>query len=103
GRKRYENHGRLGIWDGLVDRMLTLLVRRKVRAGFGGRLKALVSGGAPLNYDIGLFFTALGIRLLQGYGQTEAAPVISCNTPADNRIETVGPPVEGVELRIAED
>ena len=61
--------------DTLVDR----LVRDKVRARFGGRLKAMVSGGAPLNFDVGIFFSALGLRLLQGYGQTEAAPVISCN------------------------
>ena len=46
---------------------------------FGGRLKAMVSGGAPLNIQVGIFFTALGLRLLQGYGQTEAGPVISCN------------------------
>jgi long-chain acyl-CoA synthetase len=103
GRKRYENPARLGFGERLADAVLTLLVRRKVRAGFGGRLKALVSGGAPLNYDIGLFFTALGVRLLQGYGQTESAPVISCNKPSYNRIDTVGPPMEGVELRIAED
>ena len=103
GRKRYENRGRLKLSERLLDIVLTLLVRRKVRAGFGGRLKALVSGGAPLNYDIGLFFTALGVRLLQGYGQTESAPVVSCNTPVHNRIDTVGPPMEDVEIRIAED
>ena len=51
-------------------RPLDRLVRAKVRARFGGRLKALVSGGAPLNHDIGVFFTALGLKLLQGYGQT---------------------------------
>ena len=78
-------------------------MRRKVAARFGGRLKAMVSGGAPLNYDIGVFFTALGLRLLQGYGQTEAAPVVSCNPPGDNRIATVGPPLAGVEVRIADD
>ena len=103
GRKRYEDHAGLTIGDRLIDPLLTRLVRRKVQAGFGGRLKALVSGGAPLNYDIGLFFTALGVRILQGYGQTESAPCISCNPPGRNRIETVGPPLEGVELRIADD
>ena len=103
GRKRYENIDRLTIGERLTDALLTKLVRRKVQAGFGGRLKALVSGGAPLNYDIGLFFTALGIRILQGYGQTESAPCITCNPPGHNRIDSVGPPMKDVELRIADD
>jgi long-chain acyl-CoA synthetase len=80
-----------------------LTVRRKLRQRFGGRLKAWVSGGAALNPDIGLFFLALGVPLLQGYGQTEASPVISANPPRRIKIETVGPPLEGVEVRIAED
>lgn len=103
GRKRYERNQRLSVAERLTDVLLTKLVRRKVQAGFGGRLKALVSGGAPLNYDIGMFFTALGIRILQGYGQTESAPCISCNPPTQFRIDTVGPPMKDVELRIAED
>ena len=70
---------------------------------FGGRLKAFVSGGAPLNQDIAQFFTALGLKILQGYGQTEAAPVVSCNYPDHNKLHTVGPPLEGVEVKIAED
>jgi len=102
GTRRYEN-GRLGPVDSILDAVLDRLVRQKVRARFGGRLRALVSGGAPLNYDIGLFFTALGVPILQGYGQTEAAPVISCNPPGRARIETVGPPLYGVEVRIADD
>src|SRR3546814_9051599 len=64
----------------------------------------MVSGGAPLNSDVGLFFQSLGLTLLQGYGQTEASPVISCNRPgAGIRMDTVGPPMKGVEVRIAED
>src|SRR5207247_350956 len=77
--------------------------RDKVRARFGGRLKAMISGGAPLNPEIGSFFLALGVELLQGYGQTEAAPVVACNPPNRIRIDTVGPPLDGVEVRIAED
>jgi long-chain acyl-CoA synthetase len=103
GRARYEAPGSLGVADRLQDAVLTLLVRRKVAKRFGGRLKAMVSGGAPLNYDVGLFFTALGIRLLQGYGQTESAPVISCNPATGNKIEAVGPPLHNVEVRIADD
>ena len=103
GRKRYEGAEGLTLSERMTDALLTLLVRRKVKAGFGGRLKALVSGGAPLNYDIGTFFTALGIRILQGYGQTESAPCISCNPPTHFRINSVGRPMKDVELRIADD
>jgi long-chain acyl-CoA synthetase len=78
-------------------------VRAKLRRRFGGRLKAMVSGGAPLNPEIGGFFLALGVRLLQGYGQTEAAPVIACNSPLRIKIDTVGPPLDGVKVRIADD
>jgi len=102
GRRRYET-GRLGPVDSIIDAVLDRLVRRKVQARFGGRLRALVSGGAPLNYEIGLFFTALGVPILQGYGQTEAAPVVSCNPPGRIKIETVGPPLDGVEVEIAGD
>jgi len=103
GRRRYENPGSLGLGERVTDLVLDRLVRAKVRARFGGRLKALVSGGAPLNYDVGVFFTALGMRLLQGYGQTESAPVVSCNPPHRNKIDTVGPPLDGVTVRIADD
>jgi long-chain acyl-CoA synthetase len=78
-------------------------VRDKVRGRFGGRLKALVSGGAPLNPDIGIFFTALGLCLLQGYGQTESAPLISVNRPNKVKMHTVGPPVVDVKVKFAED
>jgi len=79
-------------------------LRPKVRAQFGGRLKAMVSGGAPLNPEIGVFFAGLGITLLQGYGQTETGPVISCNRPkAGVKMDTVGPPLTGVEVKIAPD
>jgi long-chain acyl-CoA synthetase len=103
GRKKYENSGSLGPVERLVDLVAELLVRRKVRQRFGGRLKALVSGGAALNYEIGLFFTALGVRLLQGYGQTEASPVVSANRPFRIKLHTVGPPLKGLEARIAAD
>ena len=103
GRKKYETEGRLGGIERIQDRVLDKLVRDKVRARFGGRLKVLVSGGAPLNPDIGMFFTALGLRLLQGYGQTETAPLISVNRPSGPKMHTVGPPVLDTEVKIAED
>jgi long-chain acyl-CoA synthetase len=87
----------------LLDPLLERTVRNKVRARFGGRLKAMVSGGAPLNPEIGSFFLALGVTLLQGYGQTEAAPVVCCNPPGRIRIDSVGPPLDGVTVRIDDD
>ena len=90
--------------DKPLDFLLEHTLRPKVRARFGGRIKAMVSGGAPLNPEIGIFFDAMGLTLLQGYGQTEAGPVISCNRPsAGIAMDTVGPPLRGVDVRIAED
>jgi long-chain acyl-CoA synthetase len=103
GRKRYEDPGSLTLKEKLLDRVCDLTVRGKVKARFGGRLKAFVSGGAALNYEIGIFFLALGIRLLQGYGQTECSPVITCNRPKRIRIDTVGPVFDGLTVKIAED
>ena len=102
GSKRYER-GSLPLHERLLDLLLDRLVREKARQRFGGRLKAMVSGGAPLAYEVGLFFWALGLPVAQGYGQTETAPLISVNPPWAARLRTVGPPVEGVELRIADD
>ena len=103
GKKRYETPEALTPWDKLRDAACEGLVRSKVRKRFGGRLKAMVSGGAPLNYDVGLFFIALGVPLLQGYGQTEAAPIISANLPRRVKLKTVGPALKGVEVKIASD
>jgi long-chain acyl-CoA synthetase len=103
GTKRLADPGGLSLYERIVDRIVDKLVRDKLRARFGGRLKAMVSGGAPLNPKIGTFFMALGLRLLQGYGQTEASPVVSCNRPDRIRMHTVGPPLEGVEVKFAED
>lgn len=103
GVRRYQNPENMSLYDHLTDKLVDKLVRDKVRRRFGGRLKALVSGGAPLNPDIGLFFTALGLRILQGYGQTESAPVISVNRPSGPKMHTVGPVVKNTDVKIAED
>ena len=93
-----------GLFDRLLDQALERTIRKSIRAKFGGRLKGLVAGGAPLNPDVGVFFSAIGIMILQGYGQTEAGPVISCNRPrATLKMHTVGPPLDGAEVRIAGD
>ena len=94
---------RLSLTEKLMDRALERLVRAKVRQRLGGRLRYFCSGGAPLNPDIGRFFLAIGVGILQGYGQTEASPVISLNPPDDIRISTVGVPVPGVDLIFDDD
>jgi long-chain acyl-CoA synthetase len=103
GTRRYLDPASLGPIDRLVDGALDILVRNKVRGRFGGRLKALVSGGAPLNPEIGMFFTALGLQILQGYGQTETSPSVSVNRPSTMKLHTVGPPMKGVQVNIADD
>jgi long-chain acyl-CoA synthetase len=87
----------------VLDPLLDRLVRAKVRARFGGRLVAACSGGARLEPEVGRFFLALGLQILQGYGQTEAGPIVSANPPDAIRIDTVGRVLEGVALRIAAD
>ena len=102
GADKYD--GRLKPWDLPMDGVLAVTLRRKIRAKMGKRVKAWVSGGAPLNPEVGVFFQSLGITFLQGYGQTEAGPLISCNRPSVGiRLETVGPPAKNSEVRIAED
>jgi long-chain acyl-CoA synthetase len=103
GTKRLADPRSLNVVERITDWIVEKLVRDKLRQRFGGRLKAMVSGGAPLNPNIGTFFLALGLRLLQGYGQTESSPVVSVNRPDKIKIHTVGPPVEGVEVKIAGD
>ncbi len=96
--------GRMRLRDRPMDFIIDKALRPKIRQRFGGRMKAMVSGGAPLNPEVGIFFESMGLTMLQGYGQTEAGPVISCNRPsAGIAMETVGPPMRGVEIRIAED
>ncbi len=102
GRKKYEKQP-LGPLERVIDLACDRLVRGKVKDRFGGRLKAMVSGGAPLNYEVGVFFAALGLPIFQGYGQTEAAPVISANRPKHHKLKTVGLPLKGVEVKIADD
>jgi long-chain acyl-CoA synthetase len=103
GRKRYEAGG-LSLFDKPMNFLVERTLRRRIRERMGGRLKAMVSGGAPLNPDVGFFFDAIGVTILQGYGQTESGPVISCNRPgARIKMHTVGPPLKDVDVRIADD
>ena len=102
GAKDYA--GAVPLKDKPMDFLLGKTLRPKIAAKFGGRIKAMVSGGAPLNPEVGIFFHALGLTLLQGYGQTESGPVLSCNRPkAGLKMDTVGPPLLNTEVKIAED
>ncbi len=96
--------GRRALFDLPLGALLDRTIVPRVKARFGGRMKALVSGGAPLNPEVGTFFQSLGLTLLQGYGQTESAPVASVNRPsAGIRMDTVGPPLKNTQIRIADD
>lgn len=100
----HSKEGKKRLRDRPLDFLVEKALRPKIRAKFGGRVKAMVSGGAPLNPEVGNFFDAMGLTVLQGYGQTEAGPVISCNRPKTGlKMDTVGPPLRNVEVRIAED
>jgi len=102
GSKRYA--GTLRLTDRPKALLVDALFKPKIAKKFGGRIKAMISGGAPLTPEVGVFFQSLGLTFLQGYGQTEAAPVISCNRPsAGVTMDGVGPPLDATEVRIAED
>jgi len=101
GVKRH--HYGLNFLENIEYRSYTSLIRNKINKQLGGSLRAFVSGGAALNPEIGDFFIGLGVKILQGYGQTEASPLISANRPENIKIETVGPAVKGVEAKLSEE
>ena len=95
--------GKMTLFGRLAYALLDRLVGRKVRQRFGGRLRLMVSGGAPLSAEINEFFEGIGMPILQGYGLTESAPLITVNPQQDRRLGTVGRPVADIEVRLAED
>jgi long-chain acyl-CoA synthetase len=97
------NNERLNFGEIIINFFCQLLVRRKIKNQFGGKLKAFVSGGGALDQKIGNFLNSIGLPTLQGYGLTEASPVVSCNIPGKVKIETVGPPFKTNQVKIAED
>ena len=99
GTKRLKT-GKLTLAERAEDMVAEWVIRRPIRQRFGGRMKAFVSGGAALDPGSGYFFLSLGLRILQGYGQTEASPVITANPPQKIQIETVGLPLVGVEVKL---
>ncbi len=97
------NKQSLTIIEKLIDIILEKIVRKKIKSQFGGELKTFVSGGGALDKEVGIFLNAIGLPTLQGYGLTETSPVVSCNPIDDIRVETVGPPFKGNEVKIASD
>ena len=102
GKKIYFNEP-LSFLEKKFNIILNKIVRKKVNKRFGGNLIALVSGGAALNFEVGLYLSALGLPLLQGYGQTETAPVVSANPPNKIKLDTVGLVLKGTKVKIAKD
>ena len=105
GWRRFEHRQGRRRWspDLLLAPVLDHLVGARIRARLGGHLRVVVCGGAPLNAGISRLFIALGVPILQGYGLTEAGPVISLNALDDNIPDSIGPPLDGVEVRLADD
>ena len=94
---------KMSLSEKLLNFIVNVLVRKKVKKQFGGNLRAFVSGGGALDKEIGEFLNAVGLPTLQGYGLTETSPVVSCNPIQKIKVETVGPPFKGNEVKIAED
>ena len=102
GRKLYE-YDKHSLGTKMYNRILSRLVRKKIGNRFGGRLVGLISGGAALNYDVGISLYSLGIPIYQGYGQTESGPVISVNYPKNNKIHTVGRLLPNTDVKISDE
>ena len=101
--QRYQLGSRPRGWYGLQMRLADRLVFSKWRAATGGRIRYLICGGAPLEPATANFFAAARITPLQGYGLTETSPVITFNRPNNNRADTVGEPLPGVEVRLSDE
>jgi len=102
GKKKFLKQ-KLSLYEKFINFICEKLVRKKIKSQFGGSLKAFISGGGALDYQVGVFLNSIGLPTLQGYGLTETSPVVSCNPINDIRIETVGPPFKGNEVKIADD
>ena len=102
GRKKL-NKEKLLLSESIVNFICEVLVRKKIKRQFGGNLKAFISGGGALDYEVGSFLNAIGLPTLQGYGLTETSPVVSCNSIKDIRVDTVGKPFIGNSVKLAND
>ena len=102
GGKKFKKE-KLSVFENILNKILDKIVRKKIINNFGGNLKAFVSGGGPLDKNVGLFLNSLGLKTLQGYGLTETSPVVSCNPVDDIRIDTVGKVFSNNLVKIADD
>jgi long-chain acyl-CoA synthetase len=102
GKKKL-NKEKLLLSESIVNFICEALVRKKIKRQFGGNLKAFISGGGALDYEVGSFLNAIGLPTLQGYGLTETSPVVSCNSIKDIRVDTVGKPFMGNSVKLAND
>ncbi|MDA7545050.1 long-chain fatty acid--CoA ligase [Candidatus Pelagibacter sp.] len=102
GKKKLLNQ-KMTFAEKLLNFTVEILVRKKIKKQFGGKLKAFVSGGGALDKEIGEFLNSVGLPTLQGYGLTETSPVVSCNPIHKIKVETVGPPFKGNQVKIADD
>ena len=102
GEKKFKKE-KLSFFENILNKILDKIVRKKIINNFGGNLKAFVSGGGPLDKNVGLFLNSLGLKTLQGYGLTETSPVVSCNPVDDIRIDTVGKVFSNNLVKIADD
>ena len=102
GKKKLLNQ-KMTFSEKLLNFIVEILVRKKIKKQFGGNLKAFVSGGGALDKEIGEFLNSVGLPTLQGYGLTETSPVVSCNPIHKIKVETVGPPFRGNQVKIAND
>ena len=93
----------MSFFEKIINFILDLIVRKKIKNQFGGKIKAFISGGGPLDYNVGLFLNSLGLPTLQGYGLTEASPIVSCNPINKIKIDTVGKIFKDVSVNIASD
>ncbi len=94
------NKEQFSLIESLINFICDFLVRKKIKKQFGGNLKAFISGGGALDKDVGYFLNAIGLPTLQGYGLTETSPVVSCNSINEIKIETVGKPFRGNQVKI---
>ena len=101
--KKILNKEELKFGEKISNYFCEKLVRKKIRNQFGGNLQAFVSGGGALDQKIAEFLNAVGLPTLQGYGLTEASPVVSCNLPDLVKVESVGPPFRTNKVKIAAD
>jgi long-chain acyl-CoA synthetase len=102
GEKKFLNKN-MSFFEKCLNFVLDFIVRKKIKNQFGGKIRAFISGGGPLDYNVGVFLNSLGLPTLQGYGLTEASPIVSCNPISKIKIDTVGKIFKDVQVKIAQD